>query len=1417
MNTATDSALLAELVEAGIKLKLVDGTDLQVSAPKGRLSPDLRDRIVRNKAELIALLAQSRGQMSATAPSEPQVEHDAARLHEPFPPSDLQTSFLIGAREGFEHYVRPHQYMEFDYAELDPERFEQAVNRFLRRRAKDLVIARDDLTLQTVPAPQPVQIPVTDVRGAPEEEVRAAIEGVRASMERREPQFATWPWFDLHIVRHGDGRGRLHFNNNNLFCDAPSIMLFLDEVMRYYEDPHFSPPEIEIGFRDCVLELARIEDTPRGLSSKKYWCDRMADWPDGPPLPLAAGADPKRRSRLVRRELIIEPELWAALRRGGAARGLTPNSVLLGAHAELLAAWSGSRHFLLNNMITHRLPLHPQIGEVLGNFASLYPLEVDWRPDEPFRDRAERLQRQVMSDIEHSYWSGVKVLQTLNQVRRTPGRAVCPIAVGSALFVGRAKRPDYSTLETPQVRFDCEFWELADGSLWVVWDVIETMFPDGLIDAMEDGYRTALSQLAEGASAWESRALDLLPPAQSEQRAALNWSAAPPPAGLLHSPLARWAAATPSRPAVICGEEALDYAGLLDRSALLARRLGASGTKLGDLVAVMVPKSVAQVVAVHGVLGAGAAYVPMDPGWPAERISLLLKDAGVSGVVTVAALRERLAALTDVPILAVDAVSAAGTVSAVDPDGDDQIATLSFDADAAPQSPTDLAYVIYTSGSTGRPKGAMLDHRGPLNTISDVNRRFGIGSDDVIFGVSSLCFDLSVYDLFGSLAAGARLLLPVQSDPGSWLELVAAHGVTVWNSVPALMQLFVEAAESAGASFPALRTVLLSGDWIPVDLPERVRTIAPNATVISLGGATEASIWSICYPIGRVNSAWSSIPYGKPLANQTWHVLDEYGRDVPTWVPGELYIGGVGLAKGYLGDPERTAAAFVTHARTGEPLYRTGDLGRYLPDGTIEFLGRADFQVKIQGFRVEPGEIEHALLDHPQVGKAAVVARSSSSGKQLAAFVVASPDCDPAAGLVPEQLRSFLADRLPGYLVPSRITVLEALPLTGNGKLDRRALETMGSADEEQAREYAAARTPTEALLVEIWESVLGFGPIGVHDDFFELGGQSFAALRVISALAQRRGERVSLGALLEHRTIGQLASWLDSSTRSWSPLVQLRAIDAESRAGAVSTPWFLVHPAGGNVLCYEGLAALLSTAVYAFQAPGPANGNEPLDRIEDLAGLYLRVLRSARPHGPYRLGAWSSGATVALELAYRLEQAGEHVERIVVIDAPAPEPRASDDTQILLWFLEDLGTGFAAREVSPPEISRLAQLQESERTAAALEIARAHGMTDLPLSYAEIEAALPVFRGVIRACERYRPPVIAADITVVRACDGLVSEFDGHPAAHSPDWGWAALTTGSVEAVYVPGSHYTLLDASHIAAVADALGRQSPSARTEG
>lgn len=1259
---------------------------------------------------------------------------DACSGRADFPLTDMQRLLVVSAADGMEYALHPHLYFEVERPGLDIDRFVSAIGRVIERHRRNIVAVTPDLRLRQVGEVEPPRVSVWDLRGLSDLATTLGLAQIRHRMSNQPLPMDRWPWLDFQLTRYGDSDVRLHVNFSNLFLDQSSGLRLLSEIERYYANPDTELPADPVGIAEVSLALAQRHAAAD--RARAYWAERVAALPAPPELPLLRlHGNPG----LNRRRLVVDAATWGAFTAGVARHGMSPVTALLAVYGEVVSRFSGSRHFILNQMITRRLLRRiPGAESVLGNLGAIYPLEFDWRATASLQERARRLQATIIGDLGRTDWSGVDVLEALNARHQAQGRAACPFVVSSGLAGGEQEAFGYSKLATPQVLLDHQFFALSGGRVEIVWDVVEAAFPAGFIDEFCRAHEALIRTLADDPEAWTATAT--LVAARSPAAPATAGPARPVPAGRLSDGLKVGASIAPDRTAVVCGDDALSYAELAAAAESLAKVLCARGVRPGDRVAIVLAKGVAQTIAVYAALLAGAAYVPIDPAWPQKRIDQLVGDIGAAAIVRIDGGGER----EGVPVVAVrgDAAAAASAACA----GTQLPAGL---------DPSGLAYVIYTSGSTGQPKGVALDHRGPVNTILDVNGEFGVAADDVLFGVSSLSFDLSVYDVFGAAMAGATLVLPDPADhsPHAWLAAMLERGVTVWNSAPPLMQLLVDVARAEGVQLPKLRLVMLSGDWIALSLPDDIRAIAPNAKVVSLGGATEASIWSIWYPIDAVDPKWRSIPYGRPMANQPWYVLDEQGNEAPTWTTGQLHIGGVGLAQGYWGDPDKTAAAFVTHPATGERIYRTGDLGRLLPDGTIELIGRIDAQCKIQGHRVEPGEVEHVLAADPRVKDAVVLVAGEAKQKQLRAFVVLHEGASPGDG---ESIRAGLAERLPSYLVPAQLSVVASLPVTANGKLDRGALLALAEPAVAAGAEYVAPRTDLERSIVAVWKEVLGVESIGVEDDFFNLGGQSFAALRAVAALRSRTKLSVSLGGLIESRTVARLAS-LMTGQRLSNALVPLHS--------GTGPAMFMVHPAGGSVAAYRDLARDLDRASFGLAASEPLPGT-----VEALAQGYVAAVRDAAP-GPYTILGWSSGAVIALEMTAQLEAAGEKVAQLIVLDAPAPTdppPGPVDDGTLQDWFRED--------------------------TAGA------------DLLDTELHHVYPVFAQIVNACRSYQPPVVAADVALIRARDGRVSEYAAHPHEATGDWGWSPRTRGRVATRVVAGTHHSLFSSQHLADVVSAV-----------
>ncbi|HEX4965433.1 MAG TPA: amino acid adenylation domain-containing protein [Thermoanaerobaculia bacterium] len=1072
---------------------------------------------------------------AGTAPSLPVLVPDPANRHQPFPLTDVQQAYWIGRSGAFEMgEVATHIYTEVNTQGLDLDRMTLAWRLLIERhdmlRAIVLPAGRQQI-LETVP---PYCIEVLDLREAEAAEREAGLERVRREMSHQVLPSDRWPLFDVRATRLARGIVRFHISFDFLIGDAWSWQILMRDLATLYADPTAELPPLAASFRDYVLALAEYEQTPGFARDLDYWRGRLADLPPAPELPLARNPATLGQPRFVRQAGRLPRATWRRLKERASRSGLTPSGLLLAAFSEVLAGWSKSPRFTINLTLFNRLPLHRQVNELVGDFTSLTLLAIDTSQGGSFETRARQTQAQLWEDLDHRSVSGVRVMRELTRSHGGLGRSMMPVVFTSTLNLAPQDRDSaavdeaedgvqpeerYEISQTPQVWLDHQVAE-QEGRLIFNWDVVEDLFPPGLVQAMFDAYRALLVRLAESEEAWAEPAFDLLPVAQKDEQAAVNTTAedfGPAASRLLHT----LAAAPDDRLAVDAPGRTLTYRELHREALLLGHRLRELGARPNRLVAVVMEKGWEQVVGVMGILASGAAYLPIDPDLPADRRRYLLENGEVEIAVTQGWIDERFAGRGEWPEGIARLRVETGPADGPEP------------APLAPvQSPTDLAYVIFTSGSTGHPKGVMIDHRGAVNTVLDMNRRFQVGPEDRVLALSSLSFDLSVYDVFGFLAAGAAIVFPAadrRRDPAHWAERIEGAGVTIWNTVPALMEMLAElAAQGRPAADPpprTLRTVLMSGDWIPVTLPGRIRRlpwVTPDVEVVSLGGATEASIWSILHPIGEVDPAARSIPYGRPMVNQTFHVLDERLQPRPTWVPGQLYIGGIGLAQGYWRDEAKTAASFIVHPESGERLYRTGDLGRYLPGGDIEFLGREDSQVKIRGYRVELGEIEAVLASHPAVREAVVLAREGGGPgeKRLASYVVAEPE----SGLDAAGLRAYLRERLPEYMVPSGCLFLDALPLTANGKVDRRALPALEHEKSRQRAEYQAPETEVEQALVAICGPALGVEKLGVHDDFFELGGDSLMAIRAIFQIRSELGVELPVRSFFDAPTVASLA-----------------------------------------------------------------------------------------------------------------------------------------------------------------------------------------------------------------------------------------------------------------------------------------------------
>ncbi|NEN99012.1 MAG: amino acid adenylation domain-containing protein, partial [Moorea sp. SIO3I7] len=661
------------------------------------------------------------------------------------------------------------------------------------------------------------------------------------------------------------------------------------------------------------------------------------------------------------------------------------------------------------------------------------------------------------------------------------------------------------------------------------------------------------------------------------------------------------------------------------------------------LVGICVERSVQMVVGLLGILKAGGAYVPLDPNYPPERLTFMVEDAKVSVLLTQTNLVAELPPSSTTVCL----------------DHSDLVEGLSTLVLTLPRVKAEnLAYVIYTSGSTGRPKGVSVTHRNVVRLVKQTNF-MEFSTDDVFLQLAPISFDAATWEIWGPLLNGGKLVILPPHQP-SLLELGQAlqrHQITTLWLTAGLFHLMVE---EHLADLQGLKWLLAGGDVLSVSHIYKAVQGLPHCQVINGYGPTENTTFTCCYPVEGVQPTDRSIPIGYPIANTQVYILDNHQNPVPIGVSGELYTGGDGVARGYHNHAPLTEAKFIENPFGQGRLYKTGDLVRYLCDGKIEFLGRIDNQVKIRGFRIELGEIEAVLSSHPQIQQTVVIATVDLSGnKRLVAYYVSEEE-----SVTTNQLREFLKQKLPDYMVPSAFVTLDTLPLTPNGKVDRFALP---APDGEITREhkYVAPRTTIELELTQIWSDVLNLTSVGVQDNFFELGGNSLIAVRLMSLIQEKFQINLPLATLFQSPTIEQLAVVLgsDSSTTLWSPLVPIQP-------NGSLPPFFCVGGAGGNVLYFHHLARYLGgdQPFYGLQAQGLDGETKPLESIEEIAGQYIKAIQTVQPVDPYFLGGHSFGGKIAFEMATQLQRLGESVALVAILDTSAPISELNPKEDFATW-----------------------------------------------------------------------------------------------------------------------------------------------------
>jgi amino acid adenylation domain-containing protein len=996
-----------------------------------------------------------------------------------------------------------------------------------------------------------------------------ALEALMAEEATRLFDLEKGPLIRGHLIRLSETEHVLLITMHHIVSDGWSIDVLRHELGvlygAYHEGREDPLEPLTIQYADYAMWQRRLLSGEALNRQSEYWRRTLAGAPALLDLPTDRPRPTEQSFAGRTVEVALDATLTRDLKALSARHGLTLYMTLLAAWVAVLSKLSGQDEVVIGTAVTNRTQV--ELENLIGFFVNTQALRIcaAGRVDELL----EHVKARTLDAHEHHDLPFEQVVEIVK-----PSRSLSHQPIFQAMLAWQSEED--SAIEFPGLtvssvagRYDTVKFDLelvlgeVDGRIAGTLSYPTALFDHSTIER-QVGY---LRQMLEAMVTDEHQPVDGIDILSAAERRQLlvdfNATAvAYPEDQLIHELFEAQVTARPNAVAVAFRDQTLSYAQLNEQANRLAHHLISVGVKPGDRVAICAERSIEMVVGLLAVLKAGGAYVPLDQSYPLERLAYMIKDCAPVALLTysststdvLAPLRERLS-IEKIPVLDLrDDAESWGGERIHDPDPE----TLGLTS-------THLAYIIYTSGSTGLPKGVMVQHRPVINLIQWVNREFAVGPGDRVLFTTSLSFDLSVYDVFGLLAAGGRVHIASQddiSDPQRLVQILCSEGITFWDSAPAVCSRLTPYLNELPQAPRSLRLAFFSGDWIPLELPDIVRRAFPSCQIVSLGGATEATVWSNYFPVKEIAPHWVSIPYGRPIANARYYLLNSALSPCPIGVTGDLYIGGDCLSLGYLNRPELTAERYISDPFSADPrarLYKTGDLGRHLPDGNIEFLGRRDTQVKIRGFRIELGEIEARLSEHESVRTGVVLAREDSPGdKRLVAYVVPA-----VSGIDVQALRAHLGSTLPEYMVPAAYVQLSSLPLTSNGKLDRNALPAPRDAGY-PARAYEEPIGEVEKAIAQIWANVLKVERVGRRDHFFELGGHSLSAVTAIGAVRSALAVEVALKELFAHPVLADFAQRLETASRvTFAPMRPVSREQALPLSFAQQRLWFLAQIEG--------------------------------------------------------------------------------------------------------------------------------------------------------------------------------------------------------------------------------------------------------------
>lgn len=1069
---------------------------------------------------------------------------------------------------------------------------------------------------------------------------------------------------------------------------------------------------------------------------------------------------------------------------------------LLAAFNILLYRYTDQEDILIGSPIANRN--RPELEGMLGLFVNTLVLRNNLSGNPSFRELLHRVREVTLDAYAHQdlpFEMIVEELQPERDLSRNPLYEVMFVLQNTPGSVEEVSGLTLRTLEfdsgTAQLDIFLSMSESEEG-LTGCLEYNTDIFDSTTISQFINNFQTLLDNIVANPEQELSELSILTDFEQKELLFKLNQTHADYPQDVtLHQLFEQQVELTPLSVALISDSEEITYLQLNHRVNQLAYYLNKQGVTKETLVALCLERSLDMVVGILAILKAGGAYIPLDPSYPVERLNFMLSDSQASLLISQQEILEKLS------------LFAAKTVCL--DIHKEEIAQESLENPINLSFSDNLAYIIYTSGSTGTPKGVLGTHRGTVNGLRWLWKTYPFTPGEVCCQKTAISFVDSVWEIFAPLLQGIPTVIIRNAtviDPQLFIESLVQYKVSRIIIVPSLLRLLLDNYSHLVKKLTHLKFWITSGEALSVKLVQTFREIISEAKLINLYGSSEVSANATYYDTSLLPSQAHSVPIGRPIDNTQIYVLNRDLQLTPIGVLGELYLGGYGLAKGYLHRPELTKEKFIDNPFIpGSKLYKTGDLVRYLQDGNLEYLGRHDEQVKIRGFRVELGEIATVIAQHPDVRESVVIASNDNQDNtRLIAYIVT--DKQDINTDINAELLSYLQQKLPNYMLPSAFIVLDKLPLTPNGKVDKRALSKSEVIQSNTNKDFIAPRNFTELALAKIWENLLNTNPVGVTDNFFDLGGHSFLGVRLMAQIYDKFRHNLPLSTLFENPTIEKLAAIVSQPFREIS---NYHLVSINSSGDKL--PFFCMHGAGGDISQYFKLSKILGEE-YPFYGleHGPDPEQPKIISVEETASRYLQEIRKVQPNGPYLLGGHCYGGVLAFEMAQQLEKQGQAVGLVAIIDAILPEKTIEstddDDAKFLLRIAEEIKTenniDFSVPFAEIRDLALDEQLNLFNKKANFL------------FSDAELKDFLghyQLFKANVKAMRDYVPQIYPHSLTVFRAEEEIIHDFD------NPEWstddifiGWDRCSSKSTQVIEVPGNHFSVLMEPHIHKLAKEL-----------